>query len=294
VSGLYDLLYRFREYLLLLLAILLSFVFIFSNDNPQVDAFQAKVSDFFGVFQRPFLELERLGDLEEENARLEERIVELSLDLQQVNEAILENQRLRKLLRFQQESQFDVKPAKIINRGGSTVVNSITINLGSQHQIERNRAVVIAEGVVGKTVNVGSATSIVQLLTDVNFRLSAKTQRTRAHGILVWQFEDLCALENVPKSLDIQVGDTVITSGYSDIFPEGLLVGKVIETSNEVPGYHKKIQVQTFVDFNQLEEVFVITSKPAPPDTVLPSDSLNIPTDSLNVQVEPDTTENSI
>ncbi len=277
MSGLYDLLYRFREYLLLLLAIVVSFIFIFSNDNPQVEAFQSKVSDFLGVFQRPFLELERLGDLEEENIQLQERIVEMSLDLQQTREAALENQRLRKLLRFQQDTQLDVTPAKIINRGGSTIVNSITLNVGSQNGINRNRAVVVSEGVVGKTVNVGRNTSIVQLLTDVNFRLSVKTQRMRAHGILVWQFDNVCAMENVPKSLDIQVGDTVITSGYSDIFTEGLLVGQVVETTNNIPGYHKKIQIQTFVDFNQLEEVFVITTKPVPPDTTLPADSLQVP-----------------
>lgn len=268
MSGLYDFLYRFREYLLLLLAILLSFLVIFSNDNPQVNALQTKVSEFFSVFQKPFLELELLGNLEEENTRLKEQVVELSLDLQQREEAALENIRLRKLLDFQQETQLDVQPAKIINRGGSTLLNTLTINLGTVDSVKRNQAVVVAEGVAGKTVNVGHTTAIVQLLTDVNFRLSVKTRRTRATGILVWQQDNLCQLENVPKSLDIQVGDTVITSGYSDIFPEGLAVGHVIETTNDVPGYHKKIRVETFVDFDELEEVFVIMTKPSQIDTL--------------------------
>ena len=262
MSFLYDILYKFREYFLLVAAILISFILIFSNDNPRVRAFQAVVVDNLAVLQEPLLELERLGDLEQENTRLQKRIVELSIELQQRKEAQLENQRLRKLLRFQNESALDVIPAKIINRGSSSLVNSVTVNIGRADGIRTNQAVVVSEGVVGKVISSGEETAIVQLLTDVNFRLSVKTRRTRANGILLWLRENRCTMDNVPKTLDVQVGDTVITSGYSDIFPEGLQVGEVVLASNEVPGYHKKVQVQTFVNFNELEEVFVVLQRP--------------------------------
>ncbi|MBS1271633.1 MAG: Cell shape-determining protein MreC [Candidatus Marinimicrobia bacterium] len=262
MSFLHDILYRFREYILLIFTVLISFVLIFSNDNPQVNAFRGKMLDAFSFVQEPLLELERLGNLQEENLLLHQRIVELSIQVQQQKEAVLENQRLRKLLRFQNESKLDVKPAKIVNRGSSSLVNSVTINLGSDDGIKENQAVVVSEGVVGKVISVGESSAIVQLLTDVNFRLSVKTRRTRANGIVVWQYENLCTMDNVPKTLDVQVGDTVITSGYSDIFPEGLRVGRVTQASNDVPGYHKRIRVETFVNFNELEEVFVIVQRP--------------------------------
>jgi len=262
LSFLHDILYRFREYLLLIFAVLISFIIIFSNDNPQVNAFRGKMLDIFSFVQEPLLELERLDNLEKENMLLREQLVELSIRVQQQKEAVLENQRLRKLLRFQVESKLDVIPAKIINRGSSTLVNSVTINLGTNDGLKENQAVVISEGVVGKVIITGEASSVVQLLTDVNFRLSVKTRRTRANGILLWQYENICIMDNVPKTLDVQVGDTIITSGYSDIFPEGLQVGKVTQASNDVPGYHKQIRVETFVNFNELEEVFVVLQRP--------------------------------
>ncbi len=262
MNFLYDLLYRFREYFLLLLLVVVSFILIFSNNNTEVQALQSKVADTFGFVQRPFLAFDQMEDLRQKNEMLRQRNLELSVALQQMKEAELENARLRKLLQFQRESQFQVLPAEIINRGGSSIVNSVTINIGSDKGVQKDEAVVVSEGVVGKTMSVGANTSIVQLLTDVNFRLSVKTRRTRANGILVWSHDNICNIENVPKSLDIMRGDTIITSGYSDIFPEGLLVGKVIATSNEIPGFHKQIDIRTFVNFNELEEVFVITSKP--------------------------------
>ncbi len=262
MSPVYDILYKFREYILLLAAILFSFIIIFSNDTAEVQALQAKIVDGMSFLQKPVLAFRRLGDLEAENHQLKQRIVELSLEVQQRDEAILENQRLRKLLNFQNQSRLALQPAKIINRGGSTIVNSVTVNAGTSDGIAENRAVVVADGVVGKTIRVGKRSALVQLLTDVNFRLSVKTRRTRATGILVWEHDDLCSMQNVPKTLDIQPGDTVITSGYSDIFPEGLVVGEVISSSNDLPGYHKRIQVRSFVDFNRLEEVFIVTQQP--------------------------------
>ena len=262
MSSLYDFLYRFREYFLLLAAILVSFIIMFSNENPEFRAFRAKVIDGISFLQKPLLTFQRLGDLETENLHLTQRIAELSLEVQKRDEAMLENKRLRRLLHFRNQSQLELQPAKIVNRGGSTIVNSVTINAGSSQGIGEEQAVVVADGIVGKTIQVGGASSLVQLLTDVNFRLSVKTRRTRANGILVWEHDNLCAMENVPKTLDIQPGDTVITSGYSDIFPEGLLVGEVVSSSNDIPGYHKHIEVKSFVDFNQLEEVFVVTEHP--------------------------------
>lgn len=263
MSSLYDFLYRFREYFLLLAAILVSFIIMFSNESPEVRALRAKVIDGVSFIQKPLLTFQRLGDLDAENLRLTQRVTELSLEVQKRDEAMLENRRLRKLLHFRNQSQLELQPAKIVNRGGSTIVNSVTIDAGTAQGVDEEQAVLVADGVVGKTLQVGSASSLVQLLTDVNFRLSVKTRRTRANGILTWEHDNLCAMENVPKTLDIQPGDTVITSGYSDIFPEGLLVGKVISSSNDLPGYYKRIQVESFVDFNQLEEVFVVTESPS-------------------------------
>jgi len=274
VSSLYDILYKFREYIVLVLAVLASFLIIFSNDSPEVHAFQARVVETVSFIQKPFLVFRRFGDLEEENNQLQQEIVELSLDLQKRNEIMLENLRLRRLLNFRNRSQLGLHAAKIINRGGSTIVNSITIDVGASQGVQENRAVVVADGVVGKTIQVANSSSLVQLLTDVNFRISVKTRRTRANGILVWERENLCSMENVPKTLDIQPGDTLITSGYSDIFPEGLLVGEVISSSNEIPGYYKSIQVRAFVDFNQLEEVFVVQESPAIEVAAAPDDEL--------------------
>ena len=117
---------------------------------------------------------------------------------------------------------------------------------------------VISEGVVGKTVLVGEHSSIVQLISDPDFRLSVRVVPYGAIGILSWSGNNKCDVREVPKSARISIGDLVYTSSYSDIYPPNLPVGKVTAIYDERGSFQKRLTVETFVNIGTLQYVFVI------------------------------------
>ncbi|MCG8608528.1 rod shape-determining protein MreC, partial [bacterium] len=92
--------------------------------------------------------------------------------------------------------------------------------------------------------------------------VSAKIQRSRVTGIITWSEGNQVVLAEVPKRSDVKVGDSVISSGFSTIFPEGLEIGRVSEIDEDTDGMFMRILVQPAVDFASLEEVFIIRNQP--------------------------------
>jgi rod shape-determining protein MreC len=111
---------------------------------------------------------------------------------------------------------------------------------------------------VGKVVDVFEKSSLVQLLMDRNCPVSAMIQRTRVSGILNYHGGNTFRLENVPWRMDVRQGDQIISSGMGDLFPKGLHLGRVIGVRSNERSLFKEISVEPSVDFNSLEEVFVI------------------------------------
>jgi rod shape-determining protein MreC len=115
------------------------------------------------------------------------------------------------------------------------------------------------EGLIGKIIEVNRDVSYVQAVEDPDFRVSALIQRSRTLGILNWDPIGGVTLSDVPHHADAQVEDLVVTSGLGEIFPKGLLVGRVSAVSDREGLLFQTVRVETFVDFSRIEEVFVIT-----------------------------------
>ena len=256
--------YNYRAYFTLAFSLIVATVVMLSDDTRQVRTIQAAALDSFHWLHAPVSYLGELPATNEENRRLRRKTVELAMRNSQLVAARLENQRLRELLGFKQRAGFNYLPAEIIARNTAALINSVTLNVGKEDGVRENLAVVTPRGVAGKVVApVGKRSSIAQLMLDRNFRLSVKLQRSRVTGILVWREGQLCELHEVPKSIEVQVGDTVLTSGYSDIFPPGLPVGTVVLVADEPVGFFKEIRVEPRVRFAELEEVFVVLPEPS-------------------------------
>ncbi|MBU3741407.1 MAG: rod shape-determining protein MreC, partial [Candidatus Kapabacteria bacterium] len=103
---------------------------------------------------------------------------------------------------------------------------------------------------------------VVQLLLNRDTRVAAKVQRSRVDGIVSWEGESTVALKNVPKSFDVQVGDVVLTSNYSNIFPANIVVGRVTRVEDENQTLFRRIVVEPAVDFSTLEQVYIIDYVP--------------------------------
>ncbi len=194
----------------------------------------------------------------QENQRLKR---ELGQHLQQLNhctETQLANERLRHLLGFQEEVSRPMIPAQVVGRDPSPWSKTVIVDKGSQDGVRQGAPVVIPEGIVGLVVEASGRYAKVLLLIDPNSAIDALVQRTRARGIVKGGGAGYCVFDYVLRKHEINVGDTVVSSGLDGVFPKGLRVGRVSEIVRLNAGIFQKVSVTPYVNFEVLEEVFII------------------------------------
>jgi len=252
--------YNSREYFILLIALLISLILISNNDNSQVRAMRGSVLDAFQFLQKPLYLLADLNVVRKDNKKIRQKNISLSIQISNLSEAKLENKRLRELLDFK-NSVDNYKPvtSEVIGFNTETYGNTILLDAGKEKGIRKNIPVVNSEGVVGKVIDVGKHSSIAQLLNDRNFRISVTINPVGANGILHGG-RGLSDLKEVPKGLLVTVGDTVVTSGYSDIYPTGLMVGVVTSVDEKPEHFFKEIKVEPSASMSKLKEVFLLVN----------------------------------
>ena len=133
--------------------------------------------------------------------------------------------------------------------------------MGSNNGVRVNQAVLVPQGIVGKTLIVGNTSTIVQSINDVNFRLSVRIYPSGATGILRYLMNDICEIRELQKNADINVGDKVVSSGFSRIYPEILPVGEVIEILDERGSFQKVARIKIESDISSILSAFVIVGE---------------------------------
>ncbi len=261
LQRLYDILYQFKEYAVLAGLVALSLVLLALNDNPQVKQMRTMTTVAFGLLQQQIIFIPNYFSLESENQLLRRTNVQLADEANRLREERLENIRLRGLLGLKTQLPFDVVTGQVIGKNLTLLRNTLTINIGRADGIEPLMPVIGDGGLVGIVVSVSEHYAIVNLLLNIDFRASAKIERSRVDGIIAWDGRNL-TLRNVAKTLDVKVGDVVLTSTYSSTFPADLRIGIVGEVREQSGTLFKTIVVTPSVDFVKLEEVFVLTSEP--------------------------------
>lgn len=259
MRSLYLALIRQKDHIILILAVIISFILILSNEARDVQILRAKSNDIFTAIYSPVAWLRSMATLEEEADLLRQKNLQLTLQMETMLQLADENKKLRDLLDFERDSKLTLHPAKVINKGFSPNMVSLSIDVGSNSGITENNAVITPRGVVGKTVLVGKTSSIVQMIADHNFRVSVRILPGGHTGIMRWLGKDLCEIREVQKNAQINVGDQVVTSGFSDIFPKNLLVGEVVGMRDERASFQKIITVKINDDLGSLINVFVVT-----------------------------------
>ena len=158
--------------------------------------------------------------------------------------------------------QFDFIVAHVINNSIARPFNYITINKGSRAGIRPELGVIDQNGVVGIVSNVGPGSARVISLLNPNFRLSCKIKRSDYFGSLVWDGKDPreALLEELPRHTVFRTGDTIVTSGYSAVFPEGLPVGVIMPDNDEHNENFFTLRVRLLADFTTLGNVQVVVN----------------------------------
>ena len=247
-----------KEHLLFILLIAFSLNLLLKNDTPNSILVRAKFLDSFSFISSPSMWLKTIVQLEQETQLLREKNLQLALQSEEMVRSYQENINLKKLLDYKRDSNFDLVASKVLNMGSSSNLSSITINVGSDDGVKENLPIIIPEGVIGKTILAGKSTTLVQLITDVNFRASVRIYPSGSVGILRFLRDDICEVREVQKNAEIKLGDTVLTSGFSDIYPSNLKIGSVIEIQDEIGSFQKIVKVRISSKIGSLLNVFVV------------------------------------
>lgn len=152
--------------------------------------------------------------------------------------------------------------AKVVNNSTNKRQNYITIDKGDLNGISAEMGVISAQGVVGIVKNVSNNFgSVMSILHDKN-KLSAKIKKSGYYGSLVWEGNNYreAQLKDIPNHVKLTVGDTVVTTGYSSIFPENVLIGTVQEFDLPEGNNFYNITIRFAVDFKNLSHVYVVRS----------------------------------
>lgn len=259
-----------RGYLVFAAALILSLNMIVLRDSARARVAGRAASFVLKAGQWLFSWAINTSEVRHKNLFLREQNVELSMEIMRLKEAGFENLRLRRLLEFKDRSPFSYIPADVIGRDLGRLPNTIWIDVGLEDNVRERMPVVTPEGLVGKILDVFPSTARVQLLLDRNCRVSAVIQRARRlAGIVEWKEGEMFRLKYIPLRSDVEVGDTVVSSGMGGVFPKGLQIGEVSWVSEEPGDLFREVTLRPSVDFSRLEEVFVVkTNWPKPPEMV--------------------------
>jgi len=155
---------------------------------------------------------------------------------------------------------YDYTYAHIIYKSTDQAFNYIIVDKGAKDGIQRDMAVTCPAGVVGVVNDVSDNFSSIIPILHPDSRISAEVLPINQIGTVVWEGPDprTAILENIPQHLDITIGDSVVTSGFSNIFPRGLLIGTVKEVSVGNNASFLTIKVKLAADFKKLHTVYLI------------------------------------
>ena len=232
-----------------------------------------------------------VATLYEQNKMLRNEVEQLRGINLQANEALAENERLRKMIGYQQAArQFDLVAARVIGRESDTWSRMIVIDRGTMNGIANDMPVVTPQGLVGRVVEAGLNSSKVQLILDPRSSVGTIVQRaeSRVTGIVQGDMDNptMPQMVNIPKNADVVEGDVIVTSGFGGVYPKGIIVGLVSSLKNDDGGLLKIGVLEAAVDFQKLEDVLVITaSREAPPEPIKP------PTQTPGTETDPVTGE---
>ena len=155
--------------------------------------------------------------------------------------------------------QYEYLPARVINNSVNRINNYLTLDKGSLHGIRPYMAVACGSGVVGIVKDVSPHFSTVSSLLHSDTRISSKIKSNDYFGTTVWSGNSpvIGQLRDIPSHAKVKVGDTIITSTFSGIFPRGIVIGKILELGNSGDSF-KDIKIKFSTDFQNLSYVYVI------------------------------------
>ena len=263
MRNLLNFLLKYNHWFLFILLEVISFVLLFRFNHYQhsvyfssANAVAGKVYEVSGGITSYFhLKsvnedlLDRIMELEQQNHNLEDALGRHLSDSTELNS-----------IRNLPNTDYQVFKARVINNSLNLVDNYITLNRGSKDGIRPEMGVVDGNGVVGIVYDTSSHYSRVISVLNSKSSISCKIVGSEYFGYLKWEYGDsrYAYLKDLPRHAEFNLGDTVVTSGYSTVFPEGIMIGTVDDMADSNDGLSYLLKVKLATDFGKVSEVRVI------------------------------------
>ena len=271
--------FRYRGLSVLIFVLLLSFLLLtyqvrFSQERASlpkklvmtvVAPFLKAIQNSSAFFSSLWTGYADLRYVRQENRTLQEEVDRLKREEMFLLEAKRENERLHQVLQLREHTSPPTIAARVIGKDPSNWFRSILIDKGFKEGINKNTAVFCPQGLVGRVIEVLERTSRVQLITDPNCAVGALVQRSRVGGVVVGEVGPFCRLRFLPQDAEIQVGDSVLTSGLSGLSPKGIPIGTVSAVHKKENALFQEAEVLPRVDLFSVEEVLIM-AKPSSPE----------------------------
>jgi rod shape-determining protein MreC len=209
---------------------------------------------FNGIWDHYFF----LISVVDENQRLRQKAQQTMALEHRCQEAVQANERLQELLNLSREIEKPSIAARVVGKDPSPWFQTVLIDKGLKDDIQVGYPVINPQGIVGLVIEAASHYAKVMLITDPNSAVDAIVQKNRARGIIKGGTVGYCVFNFVLRKHDINIGDTVVSSGMDGVFPKGLAIGQVTQVEKKEAGIFQEVTVTPYVDFERLEEVLIV------------------------------------
>lgn len=212
------------------------------------------------------------------NTYLHRQNILLQDELSRLRSVEQQNRVLRSLLNFREQSDLPLIPVKIVAKNLVSVNSFITIDAGTDNEVEAGMPVINSDGLIGMTILTDRHFAQVLPYSNSVFRVSAIVEGSRAYGIVSWAGTSSreLILEFVPETIDIYPGQHVLTSGFTNHFPAGIPIGEVTRVEPDAGVDTQTIYLNAFTDLSTASEAFVVVFRPDTTINNLINDQLNL------------------
>lgn len=248
-----------RRLVTLFITLFLSVSMMFMGKGPKERFVREVTTTIFNTGRFTFSWGIYMLDLRRENKRLRLQNLEYSQKIHNNLLAEKENERLRRMLGFKEKHSFPIIPANVVGQDIDRIVNSLILDVGRNDGVKEYMSVVTAEGLVGRIFDVFQSSSSVQIIRDVNSKISAMIEGDRAiKGIIRWEGGDYLRMYGLEYFSKLDPEQKVYTTGIGGTFPEGLFIGTVVAQNSEDIKVYDSVNVKLAVNFSHVHEVFIL------------------------------------
>lgn len=263
MRNLLEFLAKYNHWFVFLILEVVSMVLLFQYNSYQGSAWFSSANAVTGKLYEWDANVETFFSLTKVNQELTQRNAYLEQEVQKLSDSLVSVTKDSSIYHRDQFAllrNYRLIPAKVVANSVDKPGNLMTIDKGSADGIHKDMGVISGTGVVGIVYLVAEHYAIVIPVLNMKSNISCMIQNRGYFGYLRWKggVSDLAYLEEVPRHAHFKLGDYVVTSGYSAVFPPGVRVGRILHVFNSADGLSYRVQLRLSTDFARLRDVCVI------------------------------------